>query len=116
MPPNASARQRAVRAAGPTCWAAPAVGVSTALRLTTWDAVNNQLSSQNSGSVITTRISSDPAAPTAYDTVVVFNPTDSDYTTALPAGSWTKVLDGNGATSSSDTTSSPRAVTVFKKN
>ncbi|MFC8454088.1 alpha-amylase family glycosyl hydrolase [Kitasatospora sp. NPDC057223] len=87
-----------------------------ALRLTSWDAVNNQLSSQNSGSVITTRISSNPAAPTAYDTVVVFNPTNSTQSPALPAGTWTKVLDTNGATSSSDTTSGPLAVTVFKKN
>ncbi|QKW22670.1 pullulanase [Kitasatospora sp. NA04385] len=87
-----------------------------ALRLTTWDAVNNQLSTQTSGSVITTRISSSPAAPTAYDTVVVYNPTNSTYTPALPAGTWTKVLDANGATSSTDTTAGPLAVTVYKKN
>ncbi|MFD0256937.1 alpha-amylase family glycosyl hydrolase [Kitasatospora indigofera] len=87
-----------------------------ALRLTTWDAVNNQLSVQTSGSVITTRISSNPAAPTAYDTVVVYNPTNGDHNPSLPTGSWTKVLDTTGAVNTTDTTAGALAVTVFRKS
>ncbi|GJF31460.1 hypothetical protein KNE206_41600 [Kitasatospora sp. NE20-6] len=87
-----------------------------ALRLTTWDAVNSQLSAQSSGSVITTRISSNASAPTAYDTVVVYNPTNSDYNPSLPAGTWTKVLDTTGAVSTSSATAGPLAVTVFKRS
>ncbi|MBM9503045.1 hypothetical protein [Actinacidiphila acididurans] len=37
------------------------------------------------------------AAPTAYDTVVVYNPTSSTYYATLPTGTWTKVLDTPGA-------------------
>ncbi|MCZ4102579.1 pullulanase [Streptomyces sp. So13.3] len=87
-----------------------------ALRLTTWDAVKNQMSTQVNGSVVISAISSSASAPTSYDTVVVYNPTNSDYITTLAAGSWIKVLDTAGAVSTTGNTAGPLAVTVFKKN
>ncbi|WP_405009463.1 alpha-amylase family glycosyl hydrolase [Kitasatospora sp. NBC_01539] len=87
-----------------------------ALRLTTWDAVRNQMSTQVNGAVVVSSISSSAGAPTGYDTVVVYNPTDSSYTTTLPAGSWTKVFGTNGATSATGSVADPLAVTVFRKN
>lgn len=55
--------------------------------------------------------------PAAYDTVVVDNPTSGSYTVALPAGSWTKVLDATGGVSVTGTTScGPMSVTVFRKS
>ncbi|WP_152627515.1 pullulanase X25 domain-containing protein [Streptacidiphilus melanogenes] len=89
---------------------------TASLRLTTWSAVKNQMTTQVDGSVVTAEISSNPAAPTTYDTVVVVNPTGAAYNAALPAGSWTKVLDADGATSASGTSCDPRAVTVFTRN
>ncbi|MFD9127604.1 alpha-amylase family glycosyl hydrolase [Kitasatospora sp. NPDC059571] len=86
-----------------------------ALRLTTWAAVHDRMTAQTDGSVVIGRISSDPAAPTAYDTVVVDNPTGSTYNVTLPAGSWTKVLDTTGAVAASDTACASLAVTVFRK-
>ena len=86
------------------------------LRQTTWSAVKNQMTTQVNGSVVIAMISSNPAAPTSYDTVVVANPTGSAYTASLPAGSWTKVLNTNGATSATDTSCDPQAVTIFKHN
>ncbi|MFG2820887.1 alpha-amylase family glycosyl hydrolase [Kitasatospora sp. NPDC048365] len=85
------------------------------LRLTSWDAVHSQMTAQTDGAVVVARASSDPAAPTAYDTVVVANPTGSTYNVTLPAGTWTKVLDGNGATAAGGTGCDPQAVTVFRK-
>ncbi|MFE9882880.1 hypothetical protein [Streptomyces sp. NPDC005784] len=61
------------------------------------------------------RFSSNPAAPTTYDTVVD-NPTGSTYNVALPPGTWTKVLDTTGAVAASDNACTSLAVTVFKKN
>lgn len=87
-----------------------------ALRLTSWDAVHNQMTTRVDGSVVVGSISSSASAPTAYDTVVVYNPTTSDYNVSLPAGTWTKVLDGSGAVSASGTTCGGRAVTVFEKS
>ncbi|WP_052390892.1 alpha-amylase family glycosyl hydrolase [Streptomyces sp. NRRL B-24484] len=88
-----------------------------ALRLTGWDAVHSQMTAQVDGSVVVGRIASDAAAPTSYDTVVVDNPTGSTYTVALPPGTWTKVLDGDGAASATgDTACAGLAVTVFRRN
>ncbi len=87
-----------------------------ALRLTTWDAVHNQMTAQVDGSVVVGHFSSSPSAPTAYDTVVVDNPTSAAYNVTLPAGTWTKVLDTTGATTATGTTCASLAVTVFKKN
>ncbi len=88
---------------------------TAAMRLTTWSAVHNQMTTRVDGSVVIATISSDPGAPTTYDTVVVANPTGSAYNVTLPAGTWTKVLDTNGATSASDTSCDSQAVTVFTK-
>ncbi|MER7780355.1 alpha-amylase family glycosyl hydrolase [Streptomyces sp. NPDC096191] len=87
-----------------------------ALRLSSWDAVKNQMSTTIDGSVVVSAISSNASAPTAHDTVVVYNPTNSPYTANLPSGSWKKVLDTNGATSATGNTAGSLAVTVFKKN
>lgn len=87
-----------------------------ALRLATWDAVHNQMKTSIDGSVVIGSISSSPSAPTAYDTVVVYNPTSGNYNVTLPAGTWTKVLDATGAVSTTgNTTCQGQAVTVFKK-
>jgi pullulanase len=88
----------------------------SALRLTTWGAVHNQVSATVDGSVVIGRFSSNPAAPTTYDTVVVDNPTGSTYNVTLPPGTWTKVLDTTGAVAASDNACASLAVTVFKKN
>ena len=53
---------------------------SPALRLTTWDAINDQQTTQTAGSVVVSRISSNPSNPTDHDTVVVYNPGDAPYT------------------------------------
>ncbi|HEY3478877.1 MAG TPA: hypothetical protein VGL02_08245, partial [Streptomyces sp.] len=87
-----------------------------ALRLTTWGAVHNQMTAQVDGSVVIGRMSSNPGAPTTYDTVVVDNPGSGNYTVTLPPGTWTKVLDTNGATTAGDTTCGGQSVTVFKKS
>lgn len=86
-----------------------------ALRLTSWDAVRNQQSTRIDGSVIVSTISSNASAPTAYDTVVVFNPTNGAYTVALPPGTWTKVLDTTGAVAATDSSAGSLAVTVFRR-
>jgi pullulanase len=87
-----------------------------ALRLTTWDAVHNQMTAQVDGSVVVGRLSSDAGAPTGYDTVVVDNPTGSTYNVSLPAGTWTKVLDTNGSAAAGDTACESLAVTVFRRS
>ena len=87
-----------------------------ALRLTSWDAVTGQISTTTSGQVVIARISSQAGAPASYDTIVVANPTSSDYAVTLPAGTWTKVLDGSGAVSATGSSAAARAVTVFRKN
>lgn len=87
-----------------------------ALRLTSWDAVHDQMSTRTDGQVVISAISSDAGAPDTYDTVVVDNPTGGDYTASLPAGSWTKVFDTTGAVSAADTTCGSLAVTVFRKS
>lgn len=86
------------------------------LRLTTWDAVHQQMATRVDGSVVIGLISSNPGAPATYDTVVVDNPASGSYTVTLPPGTWTKVLDTNGATSTGDTTCGGQSVTVFRKN
>ncbi|MFF1868528.1 alpha-amylase family glycosyl hydrolase [Kitasatospora herbaricolor] len=86
-----------------------------ALRLTSWDAVHNQMTAQPDGSVVVGRLSSDPAAPTAYDTVVVANPTGSTYNVTLPAGTWTKVLDTGGSAAVAGNACEGLAVTVFRR-
>ncbi|WP_411105218.1 alpha-amylase family glycosyl hydrolase [Streptomyces sp. cmx-4-9] len=87
-----------------------------ALRLSTWDAVNTQMATTINGSIVTSAISSNAAAPTSHDTVVVYNPTNSATSVSLPAGNWKKVLGTNGATDSTSTAADPLAVTVFKKS
>jgi pullulanase len=87
-----------------------------ALRLTTWDAVHNQDATTVSGSVIVSRISSNSANPTSYDTVIVANPGSSSYTVTLPSGTWTKVLDSTGAVSTTSSIAAGQTVTIFKKN
>ncbi|WP_051942908.1 pullulanase X25 domain-containing protein [Streptacidiphilus rugosus] len=89
---------------------------TASLRLTSWPAVKNQMTTQVNGSVVAAMISSNPAAPTTYDTVVVANPTGSAYHVTLPAGNWTKVLDTNGATSATDNSCDAQAVTVFTRS
>ncbi|MEY9877578.1 pullulanase [Streptacidiphilus sp. MAP12-33] len=86
---------------------------TASLRLTTWSAVKNQIATQVNGSVVIAEISSNPAAPTTYDTVIVVNPTTSAYNATLPTGTWTKVLNASGATSSTGSSCDPQAVTVF---
>lgn len=87
-----------------------------ALRLTSWDAVHDQMSTRTDGQVVISTISSAAAAPDSYDTVVVDNPTGGDYTASLPPGSWTKVFDTTGATHATDTTCGSLAVTVFRRS
>ena len=89
---------------------------TAALHLTTWGAVHNQMTAQTDGSVVIGRISSDPNAPTTYDTVVVDNPTGATYNVTLPPGTWTKVLDSNGASTATGTSCDAQAVTVFRKS
>jgi pullulanase len=89
---------------------------TAALRLTSWDAVSQQMSTRVSGSVVVGSISSDTNAPANYDTVVVYNPGSSSYDATLPAGTWTKVLDASGAVNATDTTCASMSVTLFKKN
>jgi pullulanase len=97
--------------------AAIALRKSTAsLRLTSWDAIHNQMSTQVSGSVIVSDISSNASAPTSYDTVVVFNPGTSTYNVSLPSGTWTKVLDASGAVNTTGTACGPQSVTVYRKS
>jgi pullulanase len=87
------------------------------MRLTTWNAIHNQMVTKICGSVVVGSASSDSAGPTTYDTVIVDNPTSGSYTATLPAGSWTKVLDSTGGVSVAGTTScGPMSVTVFKKS
>jgi pullulanase len=104
-----------------------------ALRLTTWDDINsrvrtalnagaNNAASINvvndttlPGKVVVSFISSNASQPANYDTVVVFNP-GNNFNVSLPAGTWTKVFDTNGAVSKTDTVCEGTAVTVFKKN
>lgn len=86
-----------------------------ALRLDTWDAIKNQMSTTTDGTVVISSISSSASAPTTPDTLVVYNPTNSTYTVNLPSGTWKKVLDTNGATSATGGTAGALAVTVFKK-
>jgi pullulanase len=90
--------------------------VTPALRLTTWDAIHNQMTATVDGSVVIGRLSSNPGAPTTYDTVVVDNPTSSTYNVTLPPGTWTKVLDATGTVAAGDNACEGLAVTVFKKN
>ncbi|GHH71952.1 type I pullulanase [Streptomyces sulfonofaciens] len=87
-----------------------------ALRLTSWDAVHDQMATQTDGPVVVSRISSRADAPDSYDTVVVDNPADTDYSVALPPGTWTKVLDASGAVHASDRTCGGLSVTVFTRN
>ncbi|GHJ42161.1 alpha-amylase family glycosyl hydrolase [Streptomyces sp. TS71-3] len=87
-----------------------------ALRLTSWDAVHDQMATRTDGQVVVSAISSRPGAPDVPDTVVVDNPTDTDYTVALPPGTWTKVLDASGSTHAPDATCGGLAVTVFTRN
>ncbi|MGW0563312.1 pullulanase X25 domain-containing protein [Streptomyces sp. NPDC003016] len=87
-----------------------------ALRLASWDAVSNQTSTTVNGQVVTSAISSNAAAPTSYDTVVVYNPTNNSSTVNLPAGSWKKILDTTGKVDATGNTAGSLAVTVFKKN
>lgn len=89
---------------------------TSALRLTNWDAIHNQMSVHVDGSVVIGRLSSNAGAPTSYDTVVVYNPTAGTYNVSLPAGTWTKVLDTNGALTDGGTACDSLAVTVFKRN
>ncbi|MFJ4806623.1 pullulanase X25 domain-containing protein [Streptomyces murinus] len=88
---------------------------TAALRLTTWSAIHNQLTTQVDGSTVIARISSDPGAPTTPDTIVVANPTTTAYAATLPSGTWTKVLNSSGATSATDTSCDPQSVTVFTR-
>jgi pullulanase len=78
-----------------------------ALRLTTWDAVNAQVSTRVDGRIV---------IATAGSTVVVANPGTGDYAVALPSGTWTRVLDTTGAVSTSGNTAGGQAVTVFRKS
>ncbi|KAB8165709.1 pullulanase [Streptomyces sp. 3MP-14] len=87
-----------------------------ALRLTSWDAVQNQMVTGVDGSVVVSAISSDPNSPAEPDTVVVYNPTDADYQPSLPPGSWSRALDAGGAADGSDTTCEGLAVTVFTRD
>ena len=87
-----------------------------ALRLDSWDAVQAQMATRTDGAVLVSEISSNADAPDDHDTVVVFNPTDGDYTVDLPEGSWTKVLDATGAVSATDRTCGGLAVTVFRRD
>lgn len=89
---------------------------TSALRLTTWGAEHAQMTTRVDGSVVIGQLSSNPATPTTYDTVVVDNPGSGSYTVALPPGTWTKVLDTNGSTSAGDASCAGLAVTVFKKS
>src|SRR5258708_39038291 len=57
---------------------------TAALRLTTWDAINNQMSTQVNGSVVVSELSSNPRSPTSYDTAVVANPPTSAHNVTLP--------------------------------
>ncbi|MEV4641502.1 alpha-amylase family glycosyl hydrolase [Actinoplanes sp. NPDC049548] len=86
-----------------------------ALRLTSWDSIRNQVSAKASGSVVVTSISGNAAAPTDYDTVVVYNPGTSGYTATLPPGTWHRALDSSGATDAAGTTCAALSVTVFRK-
>ncbi|MFG5723982.1 pullulanase X25 domain-containing protein [Streptomyces murinus] len=88
---------------------------TAALRLTTWSAIHNQLTTQVDGSTVIARISSDPGAPATPDTIVVANPTTTAYAATLPSGTWIKVLNSSGATSATDTSCDPQSVTVFTR-
>ena len=87
-----------------------------ALRLTTWDAIHNQLNTQVNGPIVTSLISSNAATPGAYDTAVVYNPGTGSYTATLPTGTWTKVLDATGAVNTTGTACASLTVCVFKKS
>jgi pullulanase len=74
------------------------------LRLTTWSAVNSQVSTRVDGSAVIVTING--------DTVVVANPGSAAYPVSLPAGTWTKALDISAGAS----TAGARTVAVFKKS
>jgi pullulanase len=74
------------------------------LRLTTWNAVNSEVSTRVDGSAVIVTING--------DTVVVANPGSAAYQVSLPAGTWTKSLD----TSAGASTAGARTVAVFKKS
>jgi pullulanase len=78
-----------------------------ALRLTSWDEIVAKQTVGITGSVVTSVINA--------TVVVVNNPGSTAVTAALPAGSWTKVLDATGAVSTTNTSADPLAVTVFVK-
>jgi pullulanase len=116
---------------------------TSAMRLTTWSAISNQVKTtlnvtalsnrdgqQYDGNsihvandtslpimVVASYLASNPATPAAYDTLVVYN-SGGDMNMTLPAGTWTKVFDTTGARSPAptDTVCQGTAVTVFKKN
>ena len=89
---------------------------TASLRLGSWEAVHNQMTTRLDGPVVVGQLSASAAAPTSYDTVVVYNPTDTSYNVTLPTGTWTKVLDTNGAATAGDNACEGLAVTVFRKN
>ncbi|WP_052851283.1 carbohydrate-binding module family 20 domain-containing protein [Streptomyces avicenniae] len=88
-----------------------------ALRLTSWEAVRDRMTTRTDGEVVIAAVSADQDAPTAYDTVVVLNPTDAAYTVSLPAGSWRTVLDADGAADRpGERTATSLSVTVFSRD
>jgi len=87
-------------------------------RLNSWDEVNNWVSSYTDGKVVVSQINADQNGDSWDEIIVVYNPGNT-YSVALPAGTWTKVFDINGAVNVTGLTGSAStegtAVTVFAK-
>jgi pullulanase len=87
-------------------------------RLNSWDEVNNLMTSRTDGKVIISQINADQNGDSADEIITVYNPGNT-YNVTLPAGTWTKVFDINGAVNvtglSGSAPTEGTAVTVFVK-
>jgi len=82
------------------------------LRYTTSQEINTYAKTYTSGRAVVMEVDNDKDG--SKDLVVVFNAGDN-MNAGLPAGTWKKVFDINGAVNKTDTTCEGTSVTVFKR-
>jgi len=85
-------------------------------RLNTWNEINTLMSTTVNGNVVVSQIDADKNGDSWNDIIVVYNPGNA-YQVTLPAGTWTRVFDINGAVNQGGLTGSATcegtAITVF---
>lgn len=81
-------------------------------RMTTWDEIYNNVTTSDSNGVVTQYIKASAKGDSWNEIKVIYNP-GNDIT--VDSTGWTKVFDGNGATSATDGTCKGTAITIFKK-